>query len=195
MKQAQSQQRSLLISPQVSTATVSAAFDTLGADYATIQVAVGTRAAATQSSSVTIAITEAAVPSTPTPTPIRRLASPIAVWTGTPRSGGCQYGACASHAVVCTGLESNIGTIGRPCVRFLILTRKRGGRKRWREIGRLGQLEGVSLKRMLVVCGPWERIRVHMFCSCRQSKSFRQSKSCCKSAAAFPNFHLQLGVL
>jgi hypothetical protein len=59
MKQAQSQQRSLLISPQVSTATVSAAFDTLGADYATIQVAVGTRAAATQSSSVTIAITEA----------------------------------------------------------------------------------------------------------------------------------------
>ena len=59
MKQAQSQQRSLLISPQVSTATVSAAFDTLGADYATIQVAVGTRAAATQSSNVTIAITEA----------------------------------------------------------------------------------------------------------------------------------------
>jgi hypothetical protein len=59
MKQAQSQLRSLLISPQVSTATVSAAFDTLGADYATIQVAVGTRAAATQSSSVTIAITEA----------------------------------------------------------------------------------------------------------------------------------------
>lgn len=59
MKQAQSQLRSLLISPQVSTATVSAAFDTLGADYATIQVAVGTRAAATQSSNVTIAITEA----------------------------------------------------------------------------------------------------------------------------------------
>jgi len=58
MKQAQSQLRSLLISPQVSTATVSAAFDTLGADYATIQVAVGARAAATQSSTVTIAITE-----------------------------------------------------------------------------------------------------------------------------------------
>lgn len=58
MKQAQAQLRSLLIAPQVSTATVSALVDLSGADYATIQVAVGARAAATQSSNVVIAITE-----------------------------------------------------------------------------------------------------------------------------------------
>lgn len=58
MKQAQAQLRSLLIAPQVSTATVSALVDFSGADYATIEVAVGARAAATQSSNVVIAITE-----------------------------------------------------------------------------------------------------------------------------------------
>jgi hypothetical protein len=60
MKVAQNQKRTILLAPAVAaTATRSAALlDTLGADYATIEVAIGTRIAATQSSNVTIAITE-----------------------------------------------------------------------------------------------------------------------------------------
>lgn len=60
MKFAQNQKRTILLAPAAAaTATRSAALlDTLGADYATIEVAIGTRIAATQASNVTISITE-----------------------------------------------------------------------------------------------------------------------------------------
>ena len=60
MKSLQNQKRTILLAPAVAaTATRSASLlDTLGADYATIEVAVGARVAATQASTVTIAITE-----------------------------------------------------------------------------------------------------------------------------------------
>lgn len=59
MKVAQNLKRSLVLAPSAAaTATRSAMLDTLGADYATIEVALGARADATVASTVTIAITE-----------------------------------------------------------------------------------------------------------------------------------------
>jgi hypothetical protein len=60
MKFAQQQKRVMVLGPTaVATATASAAFDTLGADYATLEVAIGTRANSSVAATVTVAITEA----------------------------------------------------------------------------------------------------------------------------------------
>ena len=59
MKVAQNQKRSLVLAPSAAaTATRSATMDTLGADYATLEVAIGPLPNLTVASTLTIAITE-----------------------------------------------------------------------------------------------------------------------------------------
>ena len=99
-----------------------------------------------------IAVTEAAVPSAPAPTLIRQLSVSGAIWTGARRGGSCQDCACASYTIVGPCVKGNIGAIRRPCARFLILTRERGGRERWREIGCLSQ------RRLKILELDWDKL-------------------------------------